>query len=149
MTSFTIAVDVIPGISSATSLALLQDVPLTRREISESFWVLTGSTSTGKLSKDIELAMNTSATLVILMGIKKIPQLAKMLKDLEKGELPIMVIQNGSLKNQKVLVSNAESIVKDVEKNRIGTPGIIIIGEVVNLYPRSLINKYSTQWNSN
>jgi len=46
---------VIPGISSATSLTALQQVPLTCRGVNDSFWVVTATTRFGELSKDVAL----------------------------------------------------------------------------------------------
>src|SRR5690606_16760705 len=44
---------VVPGISSAIGLSGLQQLPLTYRGVSESFWVITGSTKDGLLSEDL------------------------------------------------------------------------------------------------
>ena len=144
--NFDIETEVIPGITTSTSLAALQHVPITRRGISESFWVMTGTTSFGELSSDILHGVNSSATLVILMGIKKLALIADLLKKANKGNIPMMIIQNGSLKNEKVLISDAHSIVKEAEKNQIGTPGIIVIGEVVELHPNYIKNEIEKSW---
>ncbi len=130
-----IEVEVVPGISSSTSLPLLQSVPLTRRGMADSFWVITGTTTEKKLSSDIYKAVETDTTLVILMGIRKIPQIATLLLSSGKGKTPIMIIQNGSRKDEKVLITDAEHIVSDVQKSNIGSPGIIVIGSVVSLHP--------------
>lgn len=144
--NFDLEVEIIPGLSSSTSLAGLQNVPLTKRGVSESFWVLTGTTSFGKLSKDVELALQSSATLVILMGIKKLSQIVELLKSKDKGCVPIMIIQNGSLKNERFIVSDANGIVEKARKHKIETPGIIVIGEVVSLHPDYVINEYRRTW---
>lgn len=145
--AFDIPIEVIPGISSSTSLPLLQEVPLTRRNISESFWVLTGTTKSRQLSKDIRLAAKSSATLVILMAIKKIKIIQEILLQEGKGECPVMIIQNGSRSNEKVVLSTIKEVVKDAETENIGTPGIIVIGEVVRLHPELINEKVLAQWN--
>jgi uroporphyrin-III C-methyltransferase len=61
--AFDIEVEVIPGISSSIAVPELQKIPLTKRGINESFWVITGTTSNGELSKDIYKAAQTDATL--------------------------------------------------------------------------------------
>ena len=144
--NFDIEVEIIPGLSSATALPLLQKVPVTKRDISQSFWVLTGTTSYGKLSSDIRLGLQSSATLVILMGISKLVKIAELLEMEGKSDTPIMVIQNGSMHNEKVLVSDAKNVVIDAKEKRIGTPGIIIIGEVVKLHPEYITEKYAKSW---
>lgn len=144
--NFDIDVEVIPGLTTSTSLPLLQSVPVTKRGVSESFWVMTGTTSFGKLSNDVRLGIKSSATLVILMGIKKISQIAELLEQEGKNEMPIMIIQNGSMPNQKVLITSGKEVVRDIVDSGIGTPGIIIIGEVVKLHPDFVIEKYMSSW---
>ena len=132
--SFGIKVEVVPGVSSCIAVPELQKVPLTRRGINESFWVLTATTKEGKLSKDIAIAAQSSATAVILMGIKKLPIIARLFADQGKKDTPVMVVQNGSLENEKYVLGTIENIANKVLEARIGTPGIIIIGEVVGLH---------------
>ena len=117
--NFDVTAEVIPGITSVTALPALQKLPLTRRGIAESFWVLTGTTSYGTLSKDIRLGVQSSATLVIVMGIGKIAQIANLLIEEGKAELPIMIIQNGSMHDEKILISDARSIVSDMKTEKI------------------------------
>ena len=131
-----VAVEIVPGISSSTSLPLLQNVPLTRRRIAESFWVLTGTTKEHALSGDIRIAAQTTATLVILMGMRKLGEITDILKGEDKGDTAVMVIQNGSRKDQKVVIGTVDSIIEKVEQAGVGAPGIIVIGEVVNLHPQ-------------
>lgn len=132
--AFGIPVDIVPGISSSISVPALQGVPLTSRGVSESFWVLTGTTKSGKLSDDIRLAAQSTATLVILMGIRKLPQIMDLLAQNGKGDLPAMVIQNGSKPNENKAIGTVNTIVELAKEKEIGTPGIIVVGEVVGLH---------------
>jgi len=144
--SFNITVELIPGISSVTSLPMLQEVPLTRRGVSESFWVLTGTTKSQQLSKDIHLAMQSSATLVILMAIKKLKFIQSMFIEGGKSEIPVMIIQNGSKDNEKIALGTMNDIVEIANGKNIGTPGIIIIGEAVALHPNLISTKVLAKW---
>jgi len=144
--SFGISVDVIPGITSAISLPLLQGVAVTRRGISESFWVLTGSTKEHKLSTDIQLAAKSSATMVILMGIRKLPIIRQVLMNEGKADLPIMIIQSGSTVDEKCVVSTVQDIVDRAKEEQIGTPGIIVAGEVVSTHPEFIKEKARSTW---
>jgi len=146
LSTFDIDVEIIPGISSSTSLPLLQKVPLTKRGISEGFWVLTGTTTDGKLSADIKLGLKSSATLVILMGMGKLHHIIKLIEREGKEETPIMIIQNGSMPNEKVLITDGRNAEKDAREKQIGTPGIIVIGEVVKLHPDLVIDKIGASW---
>ncbi|TDS12990.1 uroporphyrinogen-III C-methyltransferase [Sphingobacterium paludis] len=128
---FDIPTAVVPGISSSVGLTGLQQIPLTYRGLSESFWVITGSTSDGKLSSDLETAMESTATVVLLMGYAKLAQVVALYTSKGKGDLPIALIQNGSLPTEKVVLGRINNILEQAQENKIGVPAIIVIGEVV------------------
>jgi len=122
---------VVPGISSSVGLTGLQQIPLTYRGISESFWVITGSTSDGRLSSDLYSAVQTNATVVVLMGFSKLREIVALYQSEGKGDLPIALIQNGSLPNERVVLGRIDSIIQDAERSLVGVPAIIVLGEVV------------------
>ena len=132
--SFGIEVEVIPGISSVTAIPASQRIPLTRRGISESFWVLTGTTKTGELSKDLFLAAQSTATVVILMGMRKLPQIVALFAQAGKIHTPVMIVQNGTLDGEKVCVGSLRNIEGKAQDAQMGTPAIILIGEIVSLH---------------
>lgn len=128
---FGISTRVVPGISSALAVPASVSIPLTSRGLSESFWVVTGTTMAGDLSSDVALAARSTATVVILMGLRKLPEIMAAFRKLGKGELPVAVIQNGTLPSQKHVVGTVSTIVDMVKEEALGSPGIIIAGEVV------------------
>src|SRR6201998_1132021 len=73
--SYSIPTEVVPGISSSIGVPGLQNIPVTHRGLSESFWVVTGTTSSGKVSNDVYEAARTKATIVVLMGIHKLAEI--------------------------------------------------------------------------
>ena len=77
---FNIETEFIPGISSSIAVPGLAGIPVTQRGISESFWVITGTTSDGKISADIYEAAKTNATVVILMGVHKLNEIAEIFR---------------------------------------------------------------------
>lgn len=133
--SFDIPVIVIPGISSCIAVPELQHVPLTRRGVNESFWVITGTTSSGKISDDIALAAQSSATVVILMGMRKLEEITSTFQSYGKGDTAAMVIRNGSRPDEKHFVGTVDNITNKVNAACQGEPGIIVIGDVVELHP--------------
>jgi len=132
---FGLDTEVIPGVSSATSLTALQQIPLTTRGMNDGFWVITGSTSEEKLSEDLKVAAKTNATVVILMGYKKLAQIAATYQLIGKGNLPIAVIQNGSFEDEKIAIGTIDTIQEEIGRHQLGTPAIIVVGEVVKLHP--------------
>jgi len=141
--SFDIPVTIVPGISSCIAVPELQEVPLTRRGVNESFWVITGTTSSGKISEDIELAAQSSATVVILMGMKKLNEITSLFKKHGKADTAAMVIRNGSRKDEVHYTGTVSNITEKVQAACTGQPGIIVIGDVVELHP-DLMNELTT-----
>lgn len=133
--TFGVEVELVPGISSAFSVPELQHIPLTKRGVSESFWTITGTTKSGRISNDVKLAATSDATVLILMGMKKLPQIVELYQQQDKGDLPIAIIQNGSMPNERVGIGTIDTIVGIVEKEGLGAPAIIVIGDVVTEKP--------------
>ena len=129
--SFGIPTFVVPGISSAIAVPAYQGISLTKRGTSESFWVITGTTSDRNLSNDIALAAQSSATVVILMGMSKLSQIVALFQNESKGEIPVAIIQNGTTPNEKIGVGTIDTIQEVVAENKLSSPAIIVIGEVV------------------
>lgn len=129
--SFGIPTFVVPGISSAIAVPAYQGISLTKRGTSESFWVITGTTSDRKLSEDVVLAAQSSATVVILMGMSKLDQIVSLFQKEAKGETPVAIIQNGTTPDEKVGVGTVDSILDIVKEKKLSSPAIIVLGEVV------------------
>jgi uroporphyrin-III C-methyltransferase len=106
-------------------------IPVTKRGVSESFWVITGTTSNSELSRDIAIAAQSTATVVILMGTKKLPEIVKAYLSAGKRELPIAIIQSGTTKDQKIVAGTIQDIQQKAAFSGIAAPAIIVVGEVV------------------
>ena len=132
--SFGIATEVIPGISSALGVPALLHIPMTHRGASESFWVLTGTTKAHQLSADIQLAAQSTATVVILMGMHKLAEIIDIFIKAGKGLTPIAIIQNGTLPEQRVVAGKVQDIYAQAEVAQISSPAIIVIGQTVQKY---------------
>lgn len=134
--SYSIPAEVIPGISSSIGVPGLQNIPVTHRGLSESFWVVTGTTADGKISRDLIEAARTRATVVVLMGLHKLSEIAGIFKKEGKHRMPVAVIQSGSTENEKVAIGIIDTIAEIVQEKKITSPALIVIGEVVSLHPQ-------------
>ena len=130
--AFGIETEVIPGVSSVTSVPARSGISLTKRGVSESFWVITGTTSKNQLSEDLKIAAQTTATVVLLMGMSKILEIVSTYKKLGKSDLPIAIIQNGFMPNENIGIGTIATIEEIIAEKSLSNPAIIIIGEVVN-----------------
>jgi len=129
--SFGIETEVISGISSAMAVPASQGISLTKRGVSESFWIITGTTSEDKLSHDISLAAQSTATVVILMGMSKLKEIVAVFKKFHKENVPTAIIQNGTTTLEKIGLGTINSILEVVNQNKLSSPAVIVIGEVV------------------
>lgn len=133
--AFGIPTEVIPGVSSSIGVAAAVQIPITHRDIARSFWVVTGHTSDGSLPKDLELAAQSSATVVVLMGMSKLAEIAEIFAKHGKSTVPVAIIQNGTTGEQKSVFGQVKDIVEKVNEAKVSNPAVIIVGEVVGLHP--------------
>ena len=129
-----IEVEIIPGVSSAVAVPASQMIPLTARGINESFWVTTGTTRSGKISEDIKLAAQSTATVVILMAMSKLEEIMDIFKGFGKAETPVAIIQDGTTSNAKMVTGTVKNIFFKAQYACLNNPSVIVIGEVVKLH---------------
>ena len=129
--SFGLETAIVPGISSSMAVPAMQNIPVTKRGSSESFWVITGTTKEHKISSDVALAAKSSATVVILMGMSKLGQIVELFKNENKHDLPVAIIQEGTTTNEKIGIGTVETIESIVVEQELRNPAIIVLGEVV------------------
>ena len=122
---------VVPGITSAIAVPAYQGIPLTKRNVSESFWVITGTTKNHQLSSDVALAAKSTATVIILMGMSKLSDIVRVFSEENKQDTPVAIIQEGTTENEKVGFGTIDTICKVVKEKELANPAIIVIGEVV------------------
>ncbi|WP_276366475.1 uroporphyrinogen-III C-methyltransferase [Chryseolinea sp. H1M3-3] len=127
-----IKVEVIPGISSALAAPSSAGIPLTKRGINESFWVITGTLSSGEISNDIALAAQSSATVIVLMGMSHLQKIAELFKTFRSPEEPVALIQEATTSNQKIAIGTAGNICQSAHAAGITSPAVIVIGKVVD-----------------
>lgn len=124
-------VAVVPGISSSLAVPAGQHIPVTLRGAAESFWVITGTTKEHRLSADVALAARSSATVVILMGMSKLGEIAATFGQAGKNATPAAVIQEGSTANERIAVGTVDTIESLVREQGLSNPAVIVIGEAV------------------
>lgn len=129
---FNIPTQVIPGISSYTGIAAQHQIPLTKRGENESIWITTGHTKDGKISKDIPLAAQTNATVIVLMGMRFLDQIIQTFAQYKPQNYPVAIIQNGTTANEKVIVGTLDNILSLRKEHQITNPANIIFGKSVD-----------------
>jgi uroporphyrin-III C-methyltransferase len=134
----------IPGISSMQGAGFV-DIPLTHRGISESLWIITGTKKDGSLSNDLKSAMNSSATVVIYMGMKKLTEIANLYVRGGLGSTPAAIIQYATLPHQKHVLCDVKDLAEASIREGLTNPAIIVIGDVVKAREKIAQQNYYRQ----
>jgi uroporphyrin-III C-methyltransferase len=125
--------EVIPGITSGIAVPAALGIPVTHRDLARGVTFVTGHTGDG-VEPDWAALAGSGTTLVIYMGLKRLPQIALSLMEAGmRPETPACAIENGTLKNQREVISTLRGLAKDVLSEKIGSPAIVVIGDVVAL----------------
>jgi uroporphyrinogen III methyltransferase/synthase len=84
-------------------------------------------------SLDFESLVKLNGTLVFLMGIGNLEKITQgLIHEKMNKKTPVAVIQWATYSDQKSVVGTLETIVEVVKNNGVRTPGIIVIGDVIN-----------------
>ncbi len=135
--------EVIPGVTSASAVPAYAGIPLTHRNVTSSFAVVTGHEDPAKEESNIPWdVLSRIGTVVFLMGVRNIEKNMRMLMDNGKPPAtPAAVITWGTYPFQAVATGTVGSIARILKKRKdISSPAIVVTGEVVNL--RDVINWY-------
>lgn len=125
---------VVPGITSASGVSAYAGIPLTHRDFSQSCIFITGHEKDGDLKVNWERLNAQNQTIVVYMGLHSLAKITTNLIAVGMAKnMPIAVVQEGTTQNQKVLVSTLSRVVKKVADEKIKSPAILIIGNVVKL----------------
>ena len=126
-----IEVEVIPGITAGTAVPATLGIPVTQRELARGVTFGTGHTKDGT-EPDWAALARTGTTLVIYIGLKRLPQITSSLMEAGmKPETPACAIENGTLGYQREVVCTLVNLASDVLSKGIGSPALVVIGEVV------------------
>ncbi len=128
--------EIVPGVSSCYGAPAYAGIPVTHRDFASSFHVITGHESADKtgLSLDYATLAKEEGTLVFLMGLRNLPQIAEELISHGKDpKTPAAVVQAGTTARQRCVTGVLSSIAETAKEAGIETPAITVVGEVVTL----------------
>lgn len=124
--------EVIPGLTSAVSVPAMAGIPVTHRGVAGAFAVVTGHCM--ERDRLDWQALARIDTLVILMGVARLPTIADhLLRHGRAADTPAAVIEKGTLPGERVLTGTLATIAEDAARAAIGAPAILVIGEVVQV----------------
>jgi uroporphyrin-III C-methyltransferase len=130
--------EVVPGITAGIAAPAYAGIPVTHRDYSSSFAMITGHRKEGE---DDNIKWESIAkgidTIAIYMGVKNLPYIRnKLLEHGKNPNTPAALIHWGTLQNQKTAIGTLETIVETAEREQITNPSMIVIGDVVQLHDK-------------
>lgn len=124
-----IPVEVVPGVTSAISGPAAAGIPVTHRGLSAGFVVVSGH----ELA-DLRPFAATDLTLVVLMGVGRLPALVTELVRLGRvGSTPVAIIERAWCPDQRVTLGTLETIAATARHEGVQNPAIIVVGDVVDV----------------
>lgn len=125
-----VRVEVVPGITSALGAAAVAQIPLTHRRAASIVSFVAGQCK-GLTDQNWVGLAGKGRTLVIFMGVATAPQIAdKLIEDGLSPEVPVAVIENATRDAMRVLHGPLAGLPDLVERERVKSPALIVIGEV-------------------
>ena len=128
--------EIVPGVSSAFAVPAYAGIPLTHRQVSSAFSVITGHEDPAKPESSInyEALAQFGGTIVIMMGVKRLGEITRqLLHHGLDGIMPAAIIESGATPRQRTLVGSLDTITGMARAHDIQPPAITVIGEVARL----------------
>jgi uroporphyrinogen III methyltransferase/synthase len=128
--------EVIPGVTSAIAVPTYAGIPLTHRDISSTTCFITGHEDPTKKGSNInwDSLAQSSGTLVFLMGIGNLGKITKrLIQGGKPSDTAAAVIASGTTSRQMTATGTLATIAQQVKDAGIDPPGVIVVGDVVNL----------------
>ena len=128
--------EVVPGVTSAIAAPAYAGIPVTHRDQTSSFAVVTGHEDPTKpdSSVDWQKLATGVGTLVCLMGVGNLPQIvAKLIEHGRDPRTPVAIVQEGTEARQKTVTGTLADIVAKAREADIKPPAVTVVGEVVAL----------------
>lgn len=125
-----IAVEIVPGISSAQAAGAIAQIPLTHRDHASVVSFVAGQCK-GLSDQDWSGLAGTGRTLVIYMGVKTAPQIAeKLMADGLAPDMAVAVVEKAARPDMRVVRGSLAALPTLITENRVTSPALIVIGEV-------------------
>jgi uroporphyrin-III C-methyltransferase len=131
-------VTVIPGVTSATAAPALAGIPLTHRQLTQGFTVISGHVPPGHPSSRLDWAAlaRLNTTLVIMMGVATLPAItAELIKHGMVAKTPAATIADAGMPSQRSVFGNLADIAERTRRAGISPPAITVIGAVAAFRP--------------
>lgn len=131
--------EVVPGVTAGVAAPAYAGIPVTHRDAASAVAFVTGHEDPLKPESalDWDALARFPGTLVVYMGVKRLPAIAQRLLDGGRSaDEPAALVERGTLPGQREVVATLATIADEAERTRIKAPAIAVFGEVAALEDR-------------
>lgn len=127
--------EVVPGITSSVAVPAYAGIPVTHRDYTSSFHVITGhARKDGTLSIDFDSLVKLNGTLVFLMSVSSMEKILKGLLNAGMDpDMPAAVLERGTTAKQRRVTATVSTLKEASDRAGISTPALIAVGKVCSL----------------
>jgi uroporphyrin-III C-methyltransferase len=127
-----VPVRVVPGVSSAVAVPGAVGIPVTHRGLAHSYTVISGHVP--PTAEELGALAGLDGTIVILMGIANLPQIAAgLIRAGLDPSTPAAVIERGFTDRERSASASLAELPERIRRLDIRSPAVIVIGQVVRL----------------
>lgn len=133
-----IPVEIVAGISAPVAVPGAAGIPVTHRTVSAGFAVVTGHEDPSKPGRQIDLGRvaDFPGTLLFMMAVHNLPKVVDELRRHgHDGDTSIALVEWGTTPRQRTVTGTLDDIVERVEDAALGSPSVVVVGDVVRLRP--------------
>ena len=127
---------VVPGVTSGVGGLAYAGIPATHRDVNHAVTFVTGHMAGGDVPDTIDWRAlgQGSPVLVIYMGLKHLPRIARELRAAGRGgDESVAIVSQATTARQQVLETTLARAADDVAASGIPAPALIVVGEAVRL----------------
>jgi len=125
--------EVVPGVTSPIAAPGVAGIPVTHRDHVSSVSFVTGHEDPTKAESSVDWSAlaDTGGTIVVLMGVGKLPEYTAELRSAGLApETPVALVERGTWPAMRVATGTLDTIVDARDAAGIEPPAITVIGEV-------------------
>ncbi len=125
--------EVVPGVTSAVAVPAYAGIPVTLRDVSPSFSVMTGHRSDSEEpSLEHDGLLRGTGTLIVLMGVAHLPDIVeRLISSGRSPHTPVALVRWGTRAEQTTIVGTLANIVDVAAQRKVTSPAVIVVGDVV------------------
>lgn len=129
--------EIIPGITAASGASAYAGIPLTARGFAQGVQFVAFNPKAHYSEEKWRSLAATDDTLVFYMGVQNLEMLTTaLLKYGASTDKPLAVLEQAATPYQQVHCSTLQLCLSDFAGKRFSSPSLILIGDVLRLYPR-------------